>query len=765
MISPARSLAALCLAMLVHGAFAGALEPNPQSAASSAQSSASPVGTDETPATVNVSVSVDVLSNRHPISSYVYGGAYPKDAPTITDSGLSVVRWGGDATSRYNWKLFTYNAANDWYFEDFGNSEIGDADSIKYIQDVKAAGSHPIMTMVMLPWVAKGSGWSFSVSKYGTQCGADPFNSDAGNGLKTDCSTALTANPNDANVPLLDQPGTKDPVGSVYRNQWAAALAAAFGTAPHFYNMDNEIEIWGSTHRDVHPAPTAYNEMRDTFLTESRALKGWDPQAIRLGPVTCCWWFYWNGADNNDKAAHAGVDFLPWWLNEVYWQDKVAGTRSVDVLDIHAYPDTPDTSSWTAAQKQALAARIFRDYWDPTYVSESGSINQPWATMIQPNKTIPFRIPRVRAMANMIYPGTPLSITEWSAAVAGESDFSTALGDADAYGILGRERVYLASRWVAPDPANPNYLALKLFTNYDGQHHKFAPTSVSASNTGDPSLFSSYAALTAAGNTMTMLVLNKDAANTVQTQFAFNGFTPQHVTTYTLASSNPAKIVASAVKAWAATMAFAPYTATLLVVTGTSVTPGAMWDLNPDTTMVAAGGAVVLHPRITSGAATVNLGAPQFDTGISMVVSQPSLSAGHSGTINVTGGTTAGFYHYTIPSTDSNGVQQQQSGWILVGNPPATLSKTGDRQKAAAGSKINLSVKLNPGQSGGSAAGGTVFFTTSAGTLSSRVVTTDASGNAAVILTLPASAGVVSVTAEGQYGLGHPRATFSETAQ
>ena len=80
-----------------------------------------------TPATTNINVTVDALSNRHAISSYVYGGAYPQDAPTITDSGLSVVRWGGNATSRYNWQLFTYNAANDYYFEDFNYSEIGDA--------------------------------------------------------------------------------------------------------------------------------------------------------------------------------------------------------------------------------------------------------------------------------------------------------------------------------------------------------------------------------------------------------------------------------------------------------------------------------------------------------------------------------------------------------------------------------------------------------------------------------------------------------------
>ena len=402
--------------------------------------------------------------------------------------------------------------------------------------------------------MAKPSGWSFSVAKYGSQCGVDPYNSDAGDGVQTDCQTNITGNdPTDANVELKDSPQNGDPPGTVYRDQWATALATAFGSAPHFYDMDNEIDIWGGTHRDVHPNPSAYDEMRDTYLAEAGALKGWDANAIRFGPVSCCWWFYWNGANNNDKGAHAGVDFLPWWLNEVYWQDQLAGTRSVDVFDIHAYPDGPDTSGYTQAQKQALSLRIYRDYWDPTYTSESGAINQQWATFIQPKKRIPFRIPRMRAIVNMIYPGTPLSFTEWSAAFAGESDFSTALADADAYGILGRERMYLASRWVAPDPANPNYQSLKLFRNYDGQHHSFATTSVSATNDGNPNLFSSYAALDPTGTTLTLMVINKSPGASVQAQFAVNGFTPKQVTTYTLSPKSPTKIVASSPKAWTST--------------------------------------------------------------------------------------------------------------------------------------------------------------------------------------------------------------------
>ena len=57
--------------------------------ANSSEVSATPTA----PATI-VHVTVDVLTNRHPISPYVYGGAFPKDGPTISDSNLSTVRWG-----------------------------------------------------------------------------------------------------------------------------------------------------------------------------------------------------------------------------------------------------------------------------------------------------------------------------------------------------------------------------------------------------------------------------------------------------------------------------------------------------------------------------------------------------------------------------------------------------------------------------------------------------------------------------------------------
>lgn len=740
--------------------------------------------------TTNVNVTVNVLTNRHQISPYVYGGSYPKDAATVTDSGLSVVRWGGNATSTYNWQTKTYNADFDYYFEDFNNSGFSsantDGDSVQFIQDVKTAGSNPLMTMVMLPWVAQSAEitnpanhhWSFSVAKYGLQCHTDPYNSDAGNGvaLSSNCDSSpsyISASPADAYVPLLDDHNATCPSGSncVYRSDWAAALATAFGTAPHFYDMDNEIDIWGGTHRDIHPAPAGYEELRDTYLSEARALKTWDPQAIRFGPVSCCWYFYWNGANSTDKTNHAGIDFLPWWLNEVFWNDQIAGTKSLDVFDIHAYPDAPSPS--TLALQQALAARIYRDFWDPTYVSESSSINQIYVTQTQPQRTIPFRIPRMRALVNMIYPGVPLSLTEWSAEIVGPKDFSTALGDADAYALMGRERVYLASRWEAPDPANPNYQTLKLFTNYDGQHSGFAPISVAATNNGDPNLFSSYAAVNAAGTSMTLLFVNKDPVNTAQTQFTLNGFTPSQVTTYTLSQSAPGAIIPAAAKSWTAAQNFAPSSITLLVISGsTSTQPAVQWDLNPDTIMVPANGTVTLTPKIVSGTGSVTLGTPQFDSGITVAVNNGTITATQNGSITVTAGATPGFYHYSVPGTDS-AATTTQGGCIVVGNPAATFTKTGDAQQGSVGTTLAnpLTVTLVPGASGGLPNGASVLFTTDSGTLlngtrsgSKVIAVTNSAGVASVTLALPASAATVHVTAEGPFGLGHPVAAFTETA-
>jgi hypothetical protein len=407
---------------------------------------------------------------------------------------------------------------------------------------------------------------------------------------------------------------------------------------------------------------------------------------------------------------------------------------------------------------------------------------------MQPNYGTPFRIPRLKALVNAIYPGTPLAFTEWSAAFYQESHFSTALGDADAYGIFGREGISFATRWGSPTSnstttklPNPNYLTLKLYGNYDSAHDGFGTVSVSDTNNGNPNLFSSYAALNSTGTVMTVMVLNKDPNNAAQVTFNLNGFNPTSYVAYSISSTTSSAISVSNSQAWSSSQTFAPYSITLLVVSGTeSSKPASEWYLNPDDLMIPASGTATLSPAITSGTSKVTLTSAVFDAyesapacSGSLVLTNATITTTQPATITVNAGSTPGFCHFTVTGSDG-AATQTKGGWIVVGNPPATLTQSGNNQSGSAGTALSqpLTITLTPGQSGGSANGAGILFTTSAGTLSNGttsgttvIAVTNSSGVASVTLTLPSSKGPVTVTAQDQFAFGGASVTFTETAQ
>jgi len=757
-----------------------------------------------TPGSTNVAVNIDALANRHQISPYIYGINSMTESD-VTNLSPTFVRFGGNEASDYNWKLFTYNSGSDWYFEDYS---LGGFDSVGFTSFTVGSGSQMLTTIPTLDWVAKGSGWSFSVKTYGAQCSVDPYNTDAGNGQIAgstgNCSTStqpVTTSPaTAAYYPLVDTPGdcpsgTTDGSTCIDRQTWATALASAFGsgtcnvpyspiTSCHFYDMDNEPEIWNGSHRDIHPTQPGYEELVNRFENEGTPLKSWDPSAVRFGPITCCYSYLWM-AGGGDRVTHAGIDFAPWWLNQVNWLDQINGARTLDVFDIHAYfSDNIDTTGFTNPKLRTEVNKYLRTYWDPAYYTSGDDAD--WITTTQPNRGVPFLIPRLKALANAIYPGTPLAFTEWES-FFNEWEFTTALSDADAYGVMGREGLSFSTRWGGPSATDtttnqphPNYTSFKLWTNYDGAKHGFGTLSVSDHSSVNPDQFVSYAALDATGTTMTIMVVNKDANNTANVAFNLTGFNATTYASYSVSSTNPSAIVASATTSWSATQTFAANSITLLVVNGSQPSkPASEWYLNPDDLMIPASGTGILNPEIMSGTANVTLSSAVFDAfegapacSGTLTLTNASVAPAQPATITVNPGVTPGFCHYTVTGTDGI-VTQTQSGWIVVGKPAGTFAKSGDQQTGTAGSTLTqpLTVTFTPGQSGLTSANAEILFSTSAGTLSngttsgSKVIaTTDSSGVASVTLTLPSTTGSTTVTAQSQFSAGGQTLTFTETA-
>ena len=606
-------------------------------------------------------ITVNIFNERHPISPLVYGGNFPKDGAFIKTTGTRLCRWGGNIATSYNWKQQVRNTAADWYFENF-DDETNTIDWVKWVQ---ASGSAAMIGIPMVDWTPKAAGLkSFSVKKYGPQQKTDPERPDGGNGMTPD-GKPIKNDPNDAYVPLRDRPSPGDAPGTIYRSEWIERLKGAFGKHPHLYEFDNEPEIWNGTHRDIHPEPVTYDEMRDKYLQMARLIKPIDPAAKIMGPVPCGWWFYWNSAAGPaDKAAHGGLDYLPWWLGQIADADRKSGQRTLDYFDIHAYPDY--RTNGTPDEIDGSRLRASRGYWDPSFRSEGGLGTKSTATETQPEQVTPAMIPRFRAMVNAIYPGTGFGITEWNH--WDDNGVAASLADADVYGVLGREKVDLATRFCSPAPNTLGSLAIQMYKD-------FAPLSVESRATISPDLFTSYASLSTDGKRLTVMAINKDPKQSVTAKLDLVGFRPTAMAAYQR-SGGDKTITATPAAASPGTYTFKPYSQTLLVFDGRAEKGTADWSVTPDALMMLPGEHAVLRVQ-TADKKGVTITNVEAAPGVTMTAKQKQAARGRFAALDVDAGTNPGFYHFTVTGKTAAGHAETQSGWIVIGAPGSLPAKQG----------------------------------------------------------------------------------------
>jgi hypothetical protein len=469
-------------------------------------------------------VSVNVGANRHPISPYIYGVAFP-GAGQLADLNFAASRFGGNEASTYNWQENAQAKGNDWYFETYpsdSSSTPGEAvDSL--VADAKSAGAQAMVAVPMLNYLGKlganrSALWSFSISKYGAQTGGDPYNADAGNGISAAPGNPFIVNDvNDANTP-----------NSVsFQQSWLTHLLGKWGASNaggvKYYLMDNEPSIWFSTHRDVHPTGPKMSEIYNDYVSYAGAVRKADPNALICGPEEWGWsgYFYsgydqqWGGIHgwNNlpDRSANGNMDFIPWLLQQLKNYQTSSGKQLLNVLSVHYYPQQGEFSNDDSAAMQAIRNRSTRSLWDPNYTDTSwiGSVVQ--------------LIPRLKTWVSTYYPGLQTAITEYN--WGDEGALNGATTQADIMGIFGREGLDMSSRWTAPATGSPAYLAMKIYRNYDGKKSTFGDTCVSCS-VPNPDNLSAFAAQRTSDGALTVMVVNK-VTSSANVQINLTGLSPR----------------------------------------------------------------------------------------------------------------------------------------------------------------------------------------------------------------------------------------------
>ena len=492
------------------------------------------IGSGPEPGTT-IALSVNAQADVHPISPEIYGMNFADEALTA-ELNLPVRRWGGNSTTRYNWQNDVSNTGSDWYFENIpqgGNVNTlpnGSAADL-FVEQDRRTGTKTILTVPLIGWVAKSNSprqhpyaCGFKVSVYGPQITppdqpwldpVDPWDTDCGTGVKA--SGTITGN-----NPL----DTSMAISPTFVAQWVAHLIGRYGTAANggvkFYNLDNEPMLWSSTHRDVHPAPTTYDELRDKTYQYAAAIKAADPSALTLGPVLWGWCAYFHSARDGctsglDYSSHNNTYFVPWYLQQLAVYQQQHGTRILDYLDLHYYPQAAGVSLSSAgnAATQALRLRSTRSLWDTSYMDESW-ISDGGGVAVQ-------LIPRMKAWVTANYSGTKLAITEYNWGAL--DHINGAVAQADVLGIFGREGLDLATLWSPPASNEPGAFAFRMYRNYDGADHAFGETSVRAIS-ADQDRLAIYAAKRGADNALTLMIINKSLTQPLTGTVTISGYVP-----------------------------------------------------------------------------------------------------------------------------------------------------------------------------------------------------------------------------------------------
>lgn len=403
-------------------------------------------------------MTVDFNAPRTAISPFIYGSNSVDDAK---NHGATLIRFGGNRLTAYNWENNASNAGTDWNNQSDGYLGGGDVPGEAVRNVVAKAGRVNAVALVTVPI----EGYVARDKIGGVDVGYTP------NYLQTRFIPSYPRK----NSALALQPDVTD--NAVYQDEFVRWLETTFKNSGQtiFYSLDNEPDLWVSTHPRIHPTPVTYQELLVKSVDYASAIKEVAPQAMVFGPVS----YGYNGFVSLQNAADAsGRDFLNFYLDGMKVAENTYQKRLLDVLDLHWYPEAKGggeriTTDNASPAVQAARIQAPRSLWDKNYKEDSWIANDYLKGPIN-------LLPALQEKIDKHYPGTKIAITEYY--YGGGADISGAIAEADVLGIFGRSGVFAANLWrMGATDDRFIYAAFALYRNYDNNGSTFGDISLKAS--------------------------------------------------------------------------------------------------------------------------------------------------------------------------------------------------------------------------------------------------------------------------------------------
>jgi hypothetical protein len=437
----------------------------------SSQVSATPVN-----AAADVTITIDPTQTR-PISPWIYGINFYSGvagAPPL----LTFDRAGGNRWTAYNWETNASNAGSDYIYDNdnYLSSSNVPAEAVRsFIAGDQAVGAASLVTFQLQGLVSADENGPVSVT--------NPPD-------LTRFKTVVDKKSTVSSVPFTITPPTTD--ANVYMDEFLWTLDQKFTgmgifgaspTHPTFVSLDNEPELWNSTHLEVQGSNPVTS---DAYITKtinlSKALKDQFPNALIFGPVHYGFQgiYNWQG---ELSATPSGANWFPdKYLQALKTASTAYGKPLVDVYDFHWYAEVYDasgtrilnliSSTLTDAQVQ-LIVESPRNLWDPTFKDDNNS--NPW--IYNELGQTPINIlGRLQSKISAENPGMKISITEYES--GGWNHIAGTIAEADNLGIFGSQGVFAANFWPPGGTYSYALAGFRAFRGFDGASANFGDTSL-----------------------------------------------------------------------------------------------------------------------------------------------------------------------------------------------------------------------------------------------------------------------------------------------
>jgi len=297
----------------------------------------------------SVVIDIKVDSLRY-ISPYIYGKnnclSDNSNRPLsitewqkLKDLGIKIFREsGGNNSTKYNWRR-KLSSHPDWY------NNVYDHDwdyAVKTLQQ-NIPYAQGIWSFQLIGKAAKTKSYNFNDWQYnGSQWWEGVGQNLCGGGKPNEKGGTKALVEGNPELYLEDWPA--DSTVKIIEHWLKPGGIGVDSNRIIYWSMDNEPEIWCSTHDDVYPTQPSAEDFMQKYFAVAKKARLLFPGIKLMGPVPANeWqWYNWNGSSVSYKGKT--YPWLEYFILRIAEEQNITGIRLLDILDIHFYPGETNAS-------------------------------------------------------------------------------------------------------------------------------------------------------------------------------------------------------------------------------------------------------------------------------------------------------------------------------------------------------------------------------------------------------------------------------------